>query len=108
MALNLKKTPSKARNVAKFSGPVVFWLCVCRCWGKCRAQPWRAEETPAEALAEKRRKVGASGQSSCVCHSWWLCSKRGSSVGAKVCQSLSINVVIQGTRQSSGLSVNPG
>ena len=26
----------------------------------------RAEETPAEALAEKRRKVGASGQSSCV------------------------------------------
>lgn len=38
MALNLKKTPSKARNATKSSGPVLFWLCVCRCWGTCRVQ----------------------------------------------------------------------
>lgn len=37
--MNLKKTPSKAGNATKSSGPVVFWLCVCRCWGTCRAQP---------------------------------------------------------------------
>ena len=33
MALNLKKTPSKARNATKSSGPVLFWYRVCVCVG---------------------------------------------------------------------------
>lgn len=107
MALNLKKTPSKAGNATECWGPVWFSLyqCVCVCTCVCVGARTKssmqgpavrcAEETPAEALAEKRRKVGALDQSSYICQSWWLCSGRGSSIGAKVRQKLSINVVIE-------------